>query len=338
MRNGRMVSQAIERLAAGMNLSKEETRRIFSAIMEGELTSAQIGGILVGLKAKGETHQEVAAAAEAMLEKAIEVRAEMDCIDTCGTGGDGKGTLNLSTLTAFVVASCGIPVAKHGNRSVSSSCGSADLLEALGIALPQSPEEVERSMKETGFGFIFAPAFHPAMKHAMGPRKELGTRTIFNILGPLVNPARPKFQMVGVYKEELLPLVGEALLALGRERVCVVHSEDGLDEVSIAGRTKVWFGTIEGERRTFTISPEDVGLKSATPKEIAGSDPKTNATLTMRVLSGERCGARDAVLLNAALATYTAGREPLSENLEEAAHAIDSGKAMKVVERLRARA
>jgi anthranilate phosphoribosyltransferase len=335
MNNGSLVKETIERLSQGMDLSKEEASRIFLAIMEGELTPAQIGGILVGLKAKGETHQEVAAAADAMLSKAIKVHPKGECIDTCGTGGDGKGTLNISTLTAFVVAACGVKVAKHGNRSVSSSCGSADLLEALGIPITQDAEAVERSMEETGFGFIFAPAFHPAMKHAMGPRRELGTRTIFNLLGPIVNPARPAYQMVGVYHESLLPLVGEALLALGRERVCVVHSEDGLDEASVAAATRVWFGTVDGKRREFTVSPEDLGMKRRSLGEIVGGEAGHNAQIAEEVLKGKGCGARDAVLINAALALYTAGLEDLQENLSTAAYAIDSGAAKGVVERLR---
>jgi len=336
MNNGNLVRETIERLAAGKDLSKEETNRIFSAIMDGQLTPAQVGGILVGLKAKGETHQEVASAAEAMLSRAVEVHPQGDCIDTCGTGGDGKGTLNISTLVAFVVAACGVRVAKHGNRSVSSQCGSADLLEALGIPIAQDAAAVERAMEETGFGFIFAPHFHPAMKHAMGPRRELGTRTIFNLLGPIVNPARPSHQMVGVYHEDLLPLVGEALLSLGRKRVCVVHSDDGLDEVSIAASTRVWFGTAEGERREFTISPEDFGLVKGSLGEISGGDSRHNAQMAEEVLGGKRCGARNAVLINAALALYAAGRGELRENIAAAAQAIDSGAAMNVVERLRA--
>ena len=335
MNNGELVREVIEKLSEGKDLSPEQTNRIFSEIMNGNLTPAQVGGILVGFKAKGETSQEVAAAAEAMLSKAVRVKTKAPCIDTCGTGGDGKGTVNISTLVALVVAACGIPVAKHGNRSVSSRCGSADLLESLEIPLPERSEEVEESIQKTGFGFIFAPAFHPAMRHAMGPRRELGTRTIFNILGPLVNPAAPKFQMVGVYKKELLPLVGEALLALGRERVCVVHSEDGLDEASIADTTTVWFGTSSGTRREFTISPQELGLTPRPLSEIAGGDARHNAKMAIEVLSGRRSATRDAVLLNATLAMYTAGREGLVENLNAAAAAIDSGAAMGVVEKLR---
>ncbi len=335
MKNGTMVRETIERLSAGKNLTGEETRQVFLAMMDGELTPAQVGGILVGLKAKGETEQEVTAAAEAMLSRAVTVNTGADCIDTCGTGGDGKGTLNISTMAALVVAACGVPVAKHGNRSVSSQCGSADLLECMGIPIPREPEEVKASIEDTGFGFIFAPAFHPAMRHAMGPRRELGTRTIFNILGPLVNPARPRYQMVGVFKRELMPLVGKALLALGRERVCVLHSEDGLDEVSISGETHVWFGTAQGTCREFTISPEDLNITPRPLSDISGGDAEQNAKMATEILSGKEGGGRNAVLLNAALAMYTAGREDMKENVETAAAAMDSGAVMGLVKRLR---
>jgi anthranilate phosphoribosyltransferase len=330
-----MIKEAINMLVGGMDLSEKEMTECMNEIMEGKATDAQIGSFLTALRYKGETVQEITGAARVMREKATRIKAPEGTLDTCGTGGDMAGTFNISTTTALVVASCGVPVAKHGNRSVSSKCGSADVLEALGIKVDLKPEAVERCLSETGFAFMFAPMFHPAMKYAIGPRKEMGIRTIFNILGPITNPAGAKRQVLGVFASRLTDTLCEVLGNLGAEDAMVVHGEDGLDEITISDGTKVsrWK---DGKVVNSIISPEDFGLNTAELDSIAGSGLEENARITEGVLSGENGPKRDVVLMNSAASLVVAGKaSDLNEGYGVAAEAIDSGAAAKKLAQVR---
>jgi len=330
-----MIKEAINILVQGINLSEDEMVQCMNEIMEGRATDAQIGAFLTALRIKGETVEEIAGAARVMRQKADRIRAPEGVVDTCGTGGDMAHTFNVSTTTAIVVAAAGVPVAKHGNRSVSSKSGSADVLEALGVKIDLPPEKVQMCLQETGFGFLFAPLFHPAMKYAIGPRREMGIRTIFNILGPITNPAGAKRQILGVFSDRLTEPLARVLGRLGAEDVMVFHGEDGLDEVTITDGTKV-SRLKNGEVESFIVSPEDFGFKRATLDDIAGGDAEENAGITIGILKGEKGPKRDMVVMNAALTLVVAGRtEDLNEAKAIAEEAIDSGAAIRKLEEIK---
>ena len=334
------VREVLNRLVEKENLTRDETYRLFSSIMEGELTDVQIAGILVALRSKGETVEEIAGATEVLREKSrkVPLREELRkrVVDTCGTGGDLKGTFNISTTVGLVVASCGVPVAKHGNRSVSSRCGSADILESFGVKIDLEPEQVARCIEELGFGFMFAPKFHPAMATVVRPRKELGIRTIFNVLGPMTNPAGAVRQLMGVYDERLTEKLAEVLLKLGTERAFIVHGKDGTDEITISDATKVT-EIKNGEIKSYTVTPEDFGLLRAPFSEIKGGESlEENREIVRRVLTGEEKGAkRDVVALNAGFALVAGGRvEKVEEGIEMAVKAMDEGRPYELLCRL----
>jgi anthranilate phosphoribosyltransferase len=324
-----VIQRALADLLDGHDLSRERAREVMSEIMRGEATAAQTAGFLVGLRAKGETAEEIAGCAEAMREHVLPVRPRRDdLVDTAGTGGDGAHTLNISTAAALVAAAAGAAVAKHGNRAVSSACGSADVLEALGFELELEPERIAASIDELGFGFMFAPAHHPAMRHAAPVRRELATRTVFNVLGPLTNPAGARAQVVGVYAPGLVRTIGEVLARLGAQRAFVVHGAHGIDELSPAGPNLVC-EVVDGRVAEHTLDPLDLGVPRCAPDELRGGSPQQNAEAIRRVFAGADGGRRDAVLLNAAGAIAAAGHaEDLREGLERARDAIDSGAAL----------
>jgi anthranilate phosphoribosyltransferase len=322
-------------LIGGIDLSGEEMGQCMTEIMEGRATDAQIGAFLAALRIKEESVEEIAAAARVMREKAATIGAPDGTLDTCGTGGDMAGTFNISTTAALVVSASGVPVAKHGNRSVSSRSGSADVLEALGVRIDLEPARVEKSLFETGFGFLFAPLFHPAMKYAIGPRREMGVRTIFNILGPITNPAGAKRQLLGVFAAKLTETLCRVLGNLGAEDAMVVHGEDGLDEITITNGTRV-SRFVGGEVENSIISPEDFGLERAAIEDIAGSDKDTNANITISILKGEKGPRRDVVLMNSAAAIVVAEKAAnLRDAYAMAAEAVDSGKAFKKLDEIR---
>ena len=331
------IREAIARLIEGKSLSEDEADSVMTAIMAGEATPSQIAGFLVALRMKGETGPEVAGCARAMRRSALPVEVTVDrpLLDTCGTGGDRSYTMNISTAAAIVAAAAGVPVAKHGNRSVSSKSGSADVLEALGVPLALTPPQAARCLQEAGITFLFAPAFHPAMRHAQATRRELEIRTIFNLLGPLCNPAGARRQVVGVYDAGAVDLVADALKRLGTERALVVHGRDGLDELSIAAPTLAAWVEPHSIRR-FEVHPESVGLRPAPVEAIRGGSARENAQALRAVLSGEDRGPRrDVTLLNAGAALWVAGEaESLQEGIEQAAELIDSGRAMAKLEQL----
>jgi anthranilate phosphoribosyltransferase len=323
-----VIQQALAKLLDGHDLSREDAREVMDVIMRGDATPGQIGGFLVALRLKGETADEITGCAEAMRDHVLAVQpTRTDLVDTAGTGGDGKSTLNISTAAALVAAAAGAGVAKHGNRAASSQTGSADVLEALGFDLELGPERIARSIDALGFGFMFAQAHHPAMKHAAPVRRELGTRTVFNVLGPLTNPARARAQVVGVYSPTLVRPIAEALLQLGAHRAFVVHGAGGIDELSPVGPSLVC-EVADGSVHERTIDPEELGLERCKVEELAGGAPAENADLIRRVLAGEQGGRRDAILLNAAGAIAAAGHAAdLREGLDLARTAIDSGAA-----------
>ena len=330
-----MIQWALAELLDGRDLSRAAARAVMDEIMAGEATPAQIGGFLVALRAKGETADEIAGCAEAMREHALVVRPRRDdLVDTAGTGGDGACTINISTAAALVAAAAGAAVAKHGNRAVSSACGSADVLEALGLALELPPERIARSIDELGFGFLFAPAHHPGFRHAAPVRRELATRTVFNVLGPLTNPAGARAQVVGVYSPQLVRTIADVLARLGARRAFVVHGAGGIDELSPAGPNLVCEVT-DGTVREREIDPLDLGVERCDPDELRGGTPEENADAVRRILAGEEGGARDAVLLNAAGAIAAAGHAAdLGDGLGYAREAIDSGTASERLEAL----
>jgi anthranilate phosphoribosyltransferase len=323
-----VIQQALARLLDGHDLSREEAKGVMGSIMSGEATPAQIAGFLIALRAKGETADEIAGCAEAMREHALPVRPRRDdLVDTAGTGGDGARTINISTAAALVAAAAGAGVAKHGNRAVSSACGSADVLEALGFNLGLSTQRVARSIDELGFGFLFAPTHHPAMRHAAPVRSELAARTVFNVLGPLTNPAGARAQVVGVYAPELVRTIAEVLAQLGATRAFVVHGAGGIDELSPAGPNFVC-EVVDGDVRGRNIDPLEFGLERCDPNDLRGGSPDDNAAAIRAVLAGEDGGRRNAILLNAAGAIAAGGHaDDLREGLELAREAIDSGAA-----------
>jgi anthranilate phosphoribosyltransferase len=329
------VQGALARLLDGHDLSRDEARAVMNEIMGGEATPAQIGGFLVALRLKGETPHEIAGCAEAMREHVLAVRpARDDLVDTAGTGGDGAGTINISTAAALVAAAAGAGVAKHGNRAVSSASGSADVLEALGFRLELPPARIEQSIDELGFGFLFAPTHHPAMRHAAPVRRELATRTVFNVLGPLTNPAGARAQVVGVYAPALVRTIAEVLAQLGARRAFVVHGAGGIDELSPAGPNLV-SEVVDGDVREREIDPLELGVPRCDPDELRGGSPEENAAAIRAVFEGENGGRRSAVLLNAAGAIAAAGHgRDLREGLGLAKDALDSGAAARRLEEL----
>jgi len=322
------VQQALAQLLDGHDLSRDAARAVMNEIMGGEATPAQIGGFLVALRLKGETADEIAGCAEAMREHVLAVRpARDDLVDTAGTGGDGASTINISTAAALVAAAAGAGVAKHGNRAVSSASGSADVLEALGFRLELPPARIERSIDELGFGFLFAPTHHPAMRHAAPVRRELAARTVFNVLGPLTNPAGARAQVVGVYAPTLVRTIAEVLAHLGARRAFVVHGAGGIDELSPAGPNLV-AEVVDGVVREREIDPLDLGVPRCDPAELRGGSPVENAAAIEDTFAGENGGRRSAILLNAAGAIAAAGHaRDLREGFELAREAIDSGAA-----------
>jgi anthranilate phosphoribosyltransferase len=331
-----MMVETIGRLVEGKDLSEEEASLVMKQIMGGEATPAQIAAFITALRMKGETVEEIAGCAQAMRQHATSISTfHPRTIDTCGTGGDGGRTFNISTTAAFVVAGAGVPVAKHGNRSVSSRCGSADLLRALGIEVEIGKERMEECLREVGMGFLFAPLLHPAMKYALAPRREIGIRTIFNILGPLTNPAQVKAQVVGVFRADLTVTLAAVLGRMGSRHALVAHGMDGLDEITTVAATQIseWK---DGGVHTRLFEPEMVGIRRASPEELAGGTPEENARITLKILEGEKGPQRDVVLLNAAAALIVAGvAKDFPEGLEMAAEAIDSSAALKKLEALR---
>ena len=330
-----MIQTALSRLLDGHDLSRAQARDVMNEIMSGEATQAQIGGFLVALRLKGETADEIAGCAEAMRDHVLPVRPKRDdLVDVVGTGGDGANTFNISTAAALVAAAAGAAVAKHGNRSASSTTGAADVLEALGFTLALPPERIERSIDELGFGFLFAQAHHPAMRHAAPVRRELAARTVFNVLGPLTNPAGARALVLGVYAPELAPTLAEALVQLDARRAFVVHGAGGLDELSPTGPNLVC-EVADGNVRRYELDPVELGIPRCDPAELSGGDPATNAQALRDVLGGADGGHRSAVLLNAAGGIAAAGHAAdLREGLELAREAIDSGIATERLDRL----
>ena len=330
-----MFRDHLKRIIEGNDLSESQMSEMMTEILSGTITDSQIGAMMAALATKGETFTELAGAARAMRRKAIRIDVpSATVVDTCGTGGDSSNTFNISTTTAFVVAGCGAVVAKHGNRSASSKCGSADLLEALGVNLNVDPEIVEEAVADIGIGFMFAPLYHSAMKYAATARKEIGLRSIFNMLGPLTNPAAANCQLLGVYAPKLTEMFAEALKLLGTKRAFVVHGHDGLDEISVCAPTRI-SELKDGVIRTYDISPEQFFGKTAEPGDLLGGTADKNADITRRILSGETGPRRDVVLLNSAAAlAATSMVENLRDGIEMAASAIDEGKASRKLSEL----
>ena len=344
-----MIKEAIGKVVKCENLAEEEAIQVMEEIMSGKATDAQIGAFITALRMKGETVEEITGCAKVMRAKAakIDVRPEVDIdrdeinvdwetiVDTCGTGGTGTNTFNISTTTAFVVAGCGVRVAKHGNKGVSSSCGSADVVQGLGVNLDVPPEVVAKCVREIGIGFLYAPLFHGAMKYAIGPRREIGLRTIFNILGPLTNPAGATAQVLGVYDGGLTEMMAQVLNNLGVKRAFVVYGLDTLDEITITGPTKV-SELIDKKVETYFIRPEDFGLPVSHPSEIKGGEVKENVEIVYSVLKGKKGAQRNVVLLNASAALVAAGKAPdFREGIALAEDSIDSGRALEKLELLK---
>jgi anthranilate phosphoribosyltransferase len=336
-----MILDALHSIANhGQSLSRQEARAVMTEILAGQCSDAQIAALLVALHMKGETVEEIVGFAEAIRAAAVPLNLHNNSIldasgtgrdalvDTCGTGGDTSGTFNISTATAFVVAGAGVRVAKHGNRSVTSKCGSADVMEALGVNINLPTERIAACLEQVGIAFLFAPAMHSAMKHVQTARRELHLRTVFNLLGPLTNPARATCQVVGVYSADLVEKLAEALSMLGLHRALVVHGSDGLDEITITGPTRI-AEVREGQVRTYEATPEEFGLERASLEDISGGDAARNAVIIREILAGEKSARRDVVLLNAAAALVAAGRaNHLSDAVPLAAKTIDSGAAL----------
>ena len=331
-----MIADLVKKAADSQDLSADEAQAAMSEIMSGEATPAQIAAFLVAMRMKGETVDEVTAFARVMRAHVLPVKtSRRPLVDTCGTGGDEIKTFNVSTVAAFVAAGAGVAIAKHGNRSVTSKCGSADVLEALGIKFDLPPDRVARCVDEVGIGFMFAPAYHPAMKYAAPVRRELGLRTVFNALGPLTNPAMADAQVLGVYRPEMTELHAGVLKNLGSERAYVVHGVGGLDELSTLGETRLT-ELKNGDVRTYSITPEDVGLRRARPEDVRGRTPEENARTLVAVLEGEKGPARDIVVLNAAAAIAAGGKaETLAAAIPLAEESLDSGAALGKLNGLR---
>jgi anthranilate phosphoribosyltransferase len=324
----------IAKVATGATLTREEAALAFDRMMSGEATPSQMGGLLMALRVRGETVDEITGAVTTMRAKMLGVKAPKDAVDVVGTGGDASGSFNISTCAAFIVAGAGVPVAKHGNRALSSKSGAADVLGALGVKIDLNAEQVGRCIKEAGIGFMFAPAHHPAMKNVGPTRVELGTRTIFNLLGPLSNPAGVKRQMIGAFSRHWIEPMAQVLKNLGSEAIWVVHGSDGLDEITTAGPTSV--AALEnGTVRLFEIAPEDAGLPRAKPEALRGGDADHNAKALLEVLKGKPSAFRDVALINAAAALIVAGKaKDLKDGAKLAAHALDSGEAEGRLDRL----
>ncbi|MCL6446487.1 MAG: anthranilate phosphoribosyltransferase [Alicyclobacillus sp.] len=321
------VTESLRAVAAGQALSSEQAEAFMNLLMSGEITPIQTAGMLAAMTVRGETVEEIVGFTRAMRKHAVHIDAPADVVDTCGTGGDGLDTFNISTASAIVAAAAGVPIAKHGNRAVSSRSGSADVLLSLGARIDLGPYQAASCLRETNLCFMFAPNFHPAMKHAAEPRKQLGFRTIFNILGPLTNPANARRQVLGVFRPDLVGKVAEALLALGSEHALVVHGAGGMDEISLQGETLV-AEVRDGRVRTYNIQPEQMGLSSAPVSAVVGGDADHNAQLIRRVLAGVRGPHRDIVLLNAGAVLYVGGRVgSIAEGVKLAASVVDSGAA-----------
>jgi anthranilate phosphoribosyltransferase len=330
-----MFKANLSKIIQKENLNEEQMSQMITDIFSGNITDAQIGAMMAALATKGETFEELAGAARAMRRKALRIQTSAaTVVDTCGTGGDGAHTFNISTTTAFVVAACGVTVAKHGNRSVSSQCGSADLLEALGVKLDTDPEIVEEAVQDIGIGFLFAPMYHSAMKYAAKARKEVGLRSIFNMLGPLTNPAGANCQLLGVYAPELTEMFAHALHLLGAKRSLVVHGHDGLDEISVCAPTRV-SELKDGLIRTYDIYPETFFGQPAKPQDLLGGNPETNAHITRSILKGEKGPKRDVVLINTAAALMAADQaKDFKEGIQRAEMAIDQGAATQKMQAL----
>jgi len=330
-----MIQQAIAALIGGNDLDRASAHGVMEQIMSGDATDAQIGGFLMALRAKGETVDEIAGFAEVMRAKATTITGgQAPLVDTCGTGGDGSGTFNISTTVAFVAAGAGCVVAKHGNRAMSSKCGSADVLAALGVNVEASPERVGICLDEAGIGFLFAPALHGAMKHAIGPRKELGTRTVFNVLGPLTNPAGAKRQLIGVFAPDLTETMAGVLGALGSERAFVVHGCDGLDEITLTGPSQV-SELCDGEVRTYQVDPGDFDIETAPATALQGGDAQENAEIIRTILDGGTGPCADVVVLNSAAAITAGGLvQDLQEGVSKARESLSSGRARQALDRL----
>jgi anthranilate phosphoribosyltransferase len=329
-----MIKEAIQTLISGKSLTMDEAASVMEEIMEGQVTPAQFGAFVTALRLKGETVEEIAGMAKTMRTKAIQVTVDGPVIDVVGTGGDGQNTFNISTAAAFVVAGAGLKVAKHGNRAASSQCGSADVLQALGVKVELTAEQVQRCIEEVGIGFMFAPSFHPAMKYAGAPRREIGFRTVFNILGPLTNPACAESYLLGVADNSLVEKLALVLQSLGCNHALVVHGEDGLDEMTITGKTQVC-ELKDGNINRYTASPEDFGLSRANPDSLKGSNAEENATLLRAILSGKPGPQRDVVLINTAAALVAGDMaSTLKEGMDLARKAIDSGQALAKLDKL----
>jgi len=330
-----MFPALIDKLTRHEDLTSEEAAAAMAEVMEGRAAAAQVAGLLIGLAMKGERPIEIVGLARAMRAHAVQISRRYERVfDTCGTGGDRSGTFNISSCAALVIAACGVRVAKHGNRSVSSLSGSADVFEALGVRVTASPAVVERCLAEAGVGFFFAPTFHPSMRHAAQTRQDLGVRTAFNLLGPLTNPAGATRQLVGVPRPELTELMARSLMLLGSERAWVVHGADGIDEISTAGYTKI-SECRGGSVNTFYLHPGDIGLPKASPSALKGGDAHENARIIERILAGERGAPRDVVLLNAGAALLIAGEvASVDEGLMRASRAIDRGDARRTLDTL----
>ncbi len=327
-------AEAIEQLLLGRPFDRAQAQGVMDQVMSGEATPVQIAGIVIALRAKGETVEEMTGFVDSMRTHATRLRAPAGAIDTCGTGGDRTGTFNISTAAAMVAAGAGVPVAKHGNRAASSRCGSADVLEALGVDITLGPSGVESCLDEAGMGFCFAPTFHPAMRYAGPARRELGVRTVFNILGPLANPARVRRQALGVGAPGLAPLMVRVLKDLGHERALVFYGEDGLDELTTTGPSHV-YQLIGNELSDYELDPGSLGLARSSPRDLAGGTPPENATLVRGILGGETGPRRDVVLLNSAAALIAAGKtDDWREGLDIAAESLDSRRAAGVLDRL----
>ncbi len=324
----------IAKVADGHSLSALDAEHAFEAMMSGDVTSGQIGGFLMALRVRGETIDEITAGAKIMRAKAVKIDAPAGSLDTCGTGGDASGTYNISTAASFAVAACGVPVAKHGNKALSSKSGSAEVLEKLGVRLDLDPAQIKRCIVEAGIGFMFAPAHHSAMKYVGPTRAELGTRTIFNLLGPLSNPAGAPFQVMGVFAQKWVEPLAQVLKNLGSARVWVVHGSDGLDELTTTGPSFV-AELKDGKVSTFEISPEDAGLTRAKPADLKGGDPEENTAAVRRLLDGEQGAYHDIVVLNAAASLVVAGKaDTLKQGVDMAAEAIASGAAREALAKL----
>ena len=330
-----MIKEAIEALVSGVSLTRDEASDAMREIMEGEVTPAQLGAFLTALRLKGETAQEIAGMASVMREKALRVHVDGTLVDTAGTGGDGKGSFNVSTAAAFVAAASGLKVAKHGNRAASGSCGSADVLEALGVKIDLGPEGVKRCIEEVGIGFMFAQTFHPAMRHAAPVRREMGIRTVFNILGPLTNPAGAQCQVLGVADATLGDKMAEVLRILGSQHSLVVHGEDGLDEFTLGGKNLVWEVHGSAAVKPYAVAPQELDLPRVSAEQIKGGSPDENAATLRRIFEGEAGPVRDVALLNSAAVIMVGGKaQDLQEGIALARDAINSGEALRKVDGL----